>query len=506
MDMDGDAASGAGMLPGQDLMDDPQIAIERTLLAALVYRPTNFDALPASFGMHCFVNPDHVSIFELAQELSRAGATRLAPLLEEKIPRLAGAKGYIRSLQHARLEDGEDDAKAYANALVAADQRRRLQALAQTIVRQTANPNARGNSATAIAARAMDELDGIVSSQRTFRDAVALSDAMHSAILLGEAINARGDGLLGLTTGLRDLDARTHGYIKGTMHVIGARPGMGKSSLAVGMAIAAAAAGKVVLFLSLEMPAEQLAQRALALISGVPVEAIMTGAYAAPAKRGDEQPSAAMRLKNAAAEMERLKIDIVDEPAMTPTSVRARIRSCIRKYGHVDEVWVDHIHLMGESTEGRKHGKVYATTENSNALLAIAKEFDVAMMVLAQLSRSLEIREDKRPQLSDLRESGAIEQDAFSVTFIYRDEYYLRETAKGEKPKDISHDKWREKQERAAEQAETAKGKAELIVAKIRMGKTGTVHLNFDGPRTAFYDLGGSPQIDLQRLSGECAA
>jgi replicative DNA helicase len=279
----------------------------------------------------------------------------------------------------------------------------------------------------------------------------ALTEAVKSA----EAAHQR-DGLSGLSTGLRDLDELLGGLHRSNLEIVASRPGMGKTALGTGMAFAAAKAGQAVGFFSLEMSAEQLGLRIIAEQAGLSSDRIRKGELSA--KEMD-------RVLSAAHELEAIPLYIDDTPGMSIAGLRTRARRLKRKHG-LGLVVVDYLQLI-EASKRQKENRVQEVSEITRGLKTLAKELDVPVLALSQLSRNVEQRSDKRPLLSDLRDSGSIEQDADTVIFIYREEYYRR--LQGQDPSDV-------------------RGQAELNIAKHRHGPTGLVHLSFDGATTTFKD------------------
>jgi replicative DNA helicase len=267
--------------------------------------------------------------------------------------------------------------------------------------------------------------------------------------------------MTGLGTGLHDLDEQLGGLNRSDLIIVAARPGMGKSALASNIGFAAARQGAVAGFFSLEMSAEQLANRIVAEQAGVASERV---------RRGQLTGVQFDRVIEVAAELERLPIFMDDTPALSISALRTRARRQKRLHG-LDLVIVDYLQLI-DGGKRRQENRVQEVSEISRGLKTLAKELDVPVLALSQLSRAVEQRPDKRPQLADLRDSGSIEQDADVVIFIYREEYYLE----------------RGSAEDRAKLSDVA-GKAELHVAKQRHGPTGLVRVMFDGPTTRFSDV-----------------
>jgi replicative DNA helicase len=291
---------------------------------------------------------------------------------------------------------------------------------------------------------------------RPFRG--SLTDAVKSA----EIAHSKPGAMSGLSTGLADLDELMGGLCKSDLIIVAGRPGMGKSALASNIGLAVAETGSVVGGFSLEMSSEQWANRMLAEQAGVSAEDIRRGKLTAP--QFDRVLEAAQRL-------EALNFFLDDTPALSIGALRTRARRLKRQHG-LDLVIVDYLQLLASSHARRQANRVEEVSEITRGLKTLAKELAVPVLALSQLSRAVEGRADKRPMLSDLRESGSIEQDADVVIFIYREEYYLE----------------RGSQEDRAKLADVA-GKAELHIAKQRHGPTGLVRVRFDGPTTRFSDI-----------------
>jgi replicative DNA helicase len=326
--------------------------------------------------------------------------------------------------------------------------------------------------------------------------AKSFGDASKEALRVAEAALNSGGGLSGVTTGLTELNSRMGGLHRSDLIILAGRPGMGKTSLATNIAFAAASrflaeiadgiepersAGAAVAFFSLEMSADQLATRVLAERSEIPGEQIRAGTI------GRNEFT---RFARAASELNNLPLYIDDTPALTIAALRARARRLKRQKG-VGMIVVDYLQLLQGTGRGNSgENRVQEISEISRGLKQLAKELHVPVLALSQLSRAVEQREDKRPQLSDLRESGSIEQDADIVLFVYREDYYLA----AKQPADDHPDaeEWRQSMERAY-------GKAEVIVAKQRHGATGKVKLKFDSRITKFSDLADDAYLPEMR-------
>jgi replicative DNA helicase len=314
---------------------------------------------------------------------------------------------------------------------------------------------------------------------------VAFSEALTLAVDMAAAAFQRDGHLSGIATGLDDLDRTMGGLQRSDLVILAARPAMGKTSLATNIAFNIARAyeaeeqpdgtlktvnGGIVGFFSLEMSSEQLATRILAEQASISSSEI---------RRGSIDPNQFSQLAAVAQEMQTLPLYIDQTGGISIAQLAARARRLKRQRG-LDVLIVDYLQLLTGTSKSASGGRVQEVTEITTGLKALAKELNVPIMALSQLSRQVESRDDKRPQLSDLRESGSIEQDADVVMFIYREEYYL----KGKMPKEGTEEffKW-------SAEMEAAHGLAEVIIGKQRHGPTGTVPLQFDSEVTRFSNL-----------------
>jgi replicative DNA helicase len=308
--------------------------------------------------------------------------------------------------------------------------------------------------------------------------------ALAKAVDMTAAAYKRDGKLSGIATGLKDLDSKMGGLQSSDLIILAGRPGMGKTALATNIAYNVAKAwegdiradghmatvnGGVVGFFSLEMSAEQLATRIIAEQTRIPSNKM---------RRGDITEQDFEMIKDKMIEIQHLPLFIDETGGVAIAQLAARARRLKRQRG-LDLVVIDYIQLMQGSTRRAMEGRVQEVTEITMNLKALAKELNVPILALSQLSRQVENREDKHPQLSDLRESGSIEQDADVVLFVYREEYYL--TTKEPRVGTPEHEKWQS-------EMDAVHGKAEVIIGKQRHGPTATVPLQFDAQVTRFAD------------------
>jgi len=316
-------------------------------------------------------------------------------------------------------------------------------------------------------------------------DFKSFHQALTSAVEVAEAAYKRDGNLAGVATHLIDLDRQLGGLHSSDLLILAGRPSMGKTALSTNIAFNAAKAyreerkddgsthvvdGAVVGFFSLEMSAEELATRILAEQSGISSHRI---------RRGEVSSEEFPKLVEASHTLAHLPLFIDDTAGLTVSALRTRARRLKRQH-NLGLIVVDYLQLMRPSPGSRQENRVQEISEITRSLKGIAKELQVPVLALSQLSRAVEQREDKRPQLADLRESGSIEQDADVVMFVFREEYYLERA----KPDDGSDKiiEWQEKMDRVH-------NVAELIVAKQRHGPVGTVKLFFNPELTKFGNL-----------------
>jgi replicative DNA helicase len=320
------------------------------------------------------------------------------------------------------------------------------------------------------------------------------SDAAATALQMAANAYSRAGGLSGLSTGLADMDKLMGGLQASDLIILAGRPGMGKTALATNIAFnvankyrSEAAAdgapktvdGGIVGFFSLEMSAEQLASRIIAEQASVPSYKI---------RRGDMNEDEFVNISDAARRIQQVPLYIDETGGMNISQLTARARRLKRQRG-LDLLVVDYVQLLAGSKKGGSENRVQEITEITTGLKALAKELNVPIIALSQLSRQVENRDDKRPQLSDLRESGSIEQDADVVIFVFREEYYI----KNKKPREGTPEfiAWEADMERVH-------GRAEIIIGKQRHGPTGTIDVQFEAEVTRFGNLAREDHLPEQ--------
>ncbi len=468
---------------------------EQALLGAILVNNAAYQKVSEFLEAEHFAIEVHGRIFAAAARLIERGQVANPTTLkgffdnDEALTDLGGSQ-YLADLARAAVTI--INAGHYGRLIHDLYLRRQLIALGEDMVNDAreADINALAGDDGATAAGQIETAE-----QRLFRLASAgqleggfqaLGTALTSAIRQAEAAHKRDSQLAGVPTGFRDLDGLLGGLHRSDLVILAGRPAMGKTALATNMGFNAARAhadsdgadGGVIAFFSLEMSSEQLATRILSENTEIPSDRI---------RRGDVGAQDFDTLLEASRDLERIPLYIDDTPALSIAAVRTRARRLAMQQG-LDVVIVDYLQLLrGTGLQGQDN-RVQELSEITRGLKALAKELNVPVIALSQLSRQVEQREDKRPQLADLRESGTIEQDADVVMFVYREQYYL-ERAEPSRRADETDEKFNDRYDRWARRFSEAANKAEVIIAKQRHGPIGTVKLYFDGSFTRFGDL-----------------
>ncbi|MDA8996070.1 replicative DNA helicase [Planktomarina temperata] len=462
------------------------IEAEQQLLGAILTNNGLFDRVAQILRAEHFYDPVHARIFETAAariaKNNLATPVTLKAFLEDDAGLAElGGPAYLMRLAGAAISSFA--VRDYAEMIYDLAIRRELIEVGNDIAAKAARVDVQSEPKEQIV-EAEQKLYALAEQGQTEQGFQSFLTAVTDAVKVANAAYQREGGLAGVSTGLIDMDKKLGGLHRSDLLILAGRPSMGKTSLATNIAFNIARAykkgittsgeegavdGGVVGFFSLEMSAEQLASRILSEVAEIPSNQI---------RRGDFTESEFRRIVDAAKELEAAPLFIDDTPALPISQLAARARRLKRTHG-LDALFVDYLQLVRGT--GRSENRVNEISEITMGLKAIAKELDIPVVALSQLSRQVENREDKRPQLSDLRESGSIEQDADVVMFVFREEYYKER----EKPGDHELDKmgqWQEEMERLH-------GKAEVVIGKQRHGPIGTVELSFEGQFTRFGNL-----------------
>jgi replicative DNA helicase len=462
------------------------IEAEQALLGAVLYDNTAYERLIDRLQARHFYEPFHQRLFSTMEEHIRRGqladpilvsgrfkndrafeefgGLRYLADLVDRAPPAVNAPDYARIIYDLALRRDLIRIGGEIAASAAADAERAARDQIETAEQQLYT---------------LAETGGVSSGFVTF------SDALHGAVEMAAEAYSRDGGLAGVSTGLIDLDRQLGGLHPSDLLILAGRPSMGKTALATNIAFHVArnyaydiqpdgskktANGGVVAFFSLEMSAEQLAMRLLAEVSGVSSDRL---------RKGEIDQSEFGRVRDAALEIQESPLYIDATGGLSIAKLAARARRLKRSTG-LDLIVVDYLQLVTGSDLKSNDNRVQEVSQITQGLKALAKELSVPILALSQLSRQVENREDKKPQLSDLRESGSIEQDADAVMFVYRESYYLGRAEPREGTPE--HLTWQEEMDKV-------QGMAEVIIGKQRHGPIGSVRLHFNEDLTKFGNL-----------------
>jgi replicative DNA helicase len=472
------------------------IEAEQALLGAILVNNEAFYRVSDFLEPQHFFEPIHQRIYELAGGLVRAGKIATPVTLKTFLPPDFDIAGLSVNQYLARLAAEATtiiNAEDYGRTIYDLSVRRDLITLGEEMVNSAYDAPVDSTPLSHIE-EAERKLYQIAETGRYDGGFQRFAQALTTAVDMAAHAYQRDGGLSGLATGLADLDSRMGGLQPSDLIILAGRPGMGKSALATNIAYNIAKAwngelrpdghmatvnGGIVGFFSLEMSAEQLATRIIAEQTGIPSNKIRRGAI-------DEADFE--KIKDVSIELQNLPFYLDETGGLSVGQLAARARRLKRQRG-LDLLVVDYLQLLQGSSQRASEGRVQEITEITTRLKALAKELNIPILALSQLSRQVESRDDKRPQLSDLRESGSIEQDADVVMFVFREEYYHQMR----KPTETNREKFAE----WLAEGERVEGRAEVIIGKQRHGPTGTVELHFEAAVTRFANLDTTHRRDF---------
>ena len=431
------------------------IEAEESLLGnIMLYKDAMRETIEAGIGVDDFYLGKHQSIFNLMSSMYENRESIDTVSLSTKLKDFGlydkvGGIEYLMQLANATIS--ATNTKEYINIIKNKSLARKVIKVGEEISNDAFDSSVSVDEMLENVERKVTDVTRSKTSADFCEGEVLFDDTLKHVQKIQEA----GTNITGVRTLFQDLDRKTAGFQKGDLIIVAARPSMGKTALALNIAVNAASVnhGSIAIF-SLEMPAEQVAIRILADKAKVEIQKIRTG------NLNDEEWS---RLNEASQELKRQNFFIDDTPGIKVSDMYAKARKLARDNG-LYMIVVDYIQLI--QATGKSESRQQEVSDISRKLKAMARELNVPVVALSQLSRSVEQRQDKRPMLSDLRESGAIEQDADLVMFLYREEYYKREEEKNNEREDV-----------------------ELILAKHRNGPTGTLKLAFEKNINAFYGI-----------------
>jgi replicative DNA helicase len=440
--------------------------IERAVLSSILFNPDEIEDVLGVLKPKDFYLPAHQKIFAVMEKLHHDDM----PIDEEFIRRKVSSKDVDDDILIEILSANPiTNTLAYTREIKDASVKRELAGLATTIKKVAIEDDIAASEAVDTVQNALYKIT-TDSASTELKDMQVITDDTLSYIKRMKELG--GKHLIGETTGFYDLDKRTTGFNEGDLIIIAARPAMGKTALVLNMALKNVEANKGVIFFSLEMPAEQLMLRMLAAKTSIPLQNLRKGDL------NDEQWS---NLSGAFEDLNKKRLFVDDGGSININQLRARVRKLAQnKENNISMVIIDYLQLMQGTGNKDRHQEV---SDISRGLKMLAREMKIPIIALSQLNRGLENRPDKRPMLSDLRESGAIEQDADIIMFVYRDDVYKeRDEARKEKEaKDKGEDYKSSFTNKPVEEAE-------VIIGKQRNGPIGTVKLDFHKALTKFVD------------------
>lgn len=459
MQSNGHYPNGNGAVLKAELPPPNSSEAERAVLGGILIDPDSFYEVSDFLTPHHFYNSTNGAIFKAISDMLRGGMRVDVLTLSETCtarniqPTSGDLFLYIADLVNA--VPTSINTAHYARIIEAAYIRRALYQAGNRIATSALNDTAVSpHQLTEQAERALFDVSDKLSSGKISR----ISDTMSDLYDKTAAMRERGGSLSGIPTGFSDLDRITRGLNKSDLIILAARPGMGKSAGASDIALSLGRRGYRVGIFNLEMSRESIGQRMIANVAQVNLNQIREG------RLSDYEWG---KFNEAVGQLSTMNIFIDDNASMTPTQLRAKCRRLYAEHG-LDLIIVDYLQLM---TGANQQNRVQEISDITRSLKILAKDLDVPILALSQLSRALEARADKRPLLSDLRDSGSIEQDADIVIFLYRDEYYTKEACQ-------------------------TPNNAEWIVAKHRNGPTGTANMYWDGNTLRFRNL-ASERLNL---------
>lgn len=468
--------------------------IEAALIGAVLTNNRAHEKVSEFLRSEHFYEPVLGRIFGSATKLIEQGQVASPPTLKhyfEEDPALAevGGAEYLFDLaaNAIMIVNAEDLGRSIYDLYL----RRELISIGEDIINNgyESDIDINANDQIEAAEQRLYDLSSIGAVERSY---LTIVDAAKLALQSAEEAFRRESHIVGVSTGFRELDIMLGGMHRSDLIILAGRPSMGKTALATNIAFNAAKAykevaddhgrifteGANVLFFSLEMSAEQLANRILAEQAEVPSDRI---------RRGEINSEEFERLAAASQELYRTPLYIDDTPALSVSALRTRARR-LKSQQKLHMIVIDYLQLMQASAAGRPDNRVQEIAEITRGLKNLAKDLDVPVIALSQLSRQVEHRDNKRPQLADLRESGTIEQDSDVVMFIFREEYYLQRDQPSRRENE-DETKFQDRLERHGQFLKESRNIAEVIVAKQRHGPVGHVELHFNGDLTKFTDL-----------------
>jgi len=453
---------------------------EQALLGSILVNNDIIDEVSTIISSSIFYDPAHIKIYEVIENLNNKGMIANPITLKnffEKDNMLQEVGGTEYLVKLTRFSSSAKQAVDYAKIIHEMYLRRELVLISDKLSTDTLNANSQEQNAENIIESTEKSLFDLAERGSFSQSFLKFNEALDQTIEMATLAMKSDQGIVGVPTGLTDLDEKLGGLHKSDLVILAGRPGMGKTALATNIAYHASQTllsrqeKSSIAFFSLEMSSEQLSTRILSEQARIKSDDI---------RRGKVTESEINRYIETSRNIYNLPLYIDETPAITISTLSNRARRIKRLFG-LSLIVVDYIQLMrAPNSNNRNENRVQEVSEITQGLKALAKELKVPVLALSQLSRAVESRDDKKPQLSDLRESGSIEQDADVVMFVYREAYYLEN--KQPKLGSIEHAEWQSKMN-------DVNGLADIILGKQRHGPTGTVKVEFEGIYTKFKDL-----------------
>jgi len=451
---------------------------EQALLGSILVNNDIIDEISTIINSSIFYDPAHIKIYEVIENLNNKGMIANPITLKnffEKDNMLNEVGGTEYLVKLTRFSSSVKQAIDYAKIIHEMYLRRELVLVSDKLSNDTFNASSEEKNAEKIIEETEKSLYDLAERGTFSQSYLKFNKALDETIKMATLAMQSDQGIVGIPTGLTDLDEKLGGLHKSDLVILAGRPSMGKTALATNIAFHASKnmlsrqEKSSVAFFSLEMSSEQLSTRILSEQARIRSDDI---------RRGKVTEEEINRYIETSRNIYNLPLFIDETPAITIAALSNRARRIKRLHG-LGLVVVDYIQLM-RSSLSKNEGRVQEISEITQGLKALAKELSVPILALSQLSRAVEQRDDKQPQLADLRESGSIEQDADVVMFVYREAYYLER--KQPKLGSIEHAEWQSKMN-------DVNGLADIILGKQRHGPTGTVKVEFEGIYTKFKDL-----------------
>ena len=454
------------------------IEAEQSVIGSILVSNEIYDEVSQIVDSQKFFDPIHSKIFEAIIKLISKGLLANPITLknffenDEGLKELGGQEYLIKITKFSTSKKQTID---YANIVQEMHVRRELIKISESVLYEATNNIEITTSGEDLIQSAEKSLFDLAERGHFNQSFMKFENALKQTIEMAKSAYQNDEGIVGVPTGLTDLDSRLGGMHKQDLIIIAGRPSMGKTALATNIAFHAAkniqkkGLKSSVAFFSLEMSSEQLSTRILSEQSRIRSNDI---------RRGKVSEKEFEKFIETSKNIFELPLYIDETPAITIAAISNRSRRIKRLFG-LDLIVVDYIQLM-QASRGREYNRVQEISEITQGLKALAKELNVPVLALSQLSRAVEQRDDKKPQLSDLRESGSIEQDADVVMFVFRESYYLerKEPTLGS----IEHAEWQQKMDEIS-------SLAEILISKQRHGPTGNVKVEFEAMYTKFKDL-----------------